>query len=74
MLYYILTGVGSLLVGGVAAGAVAEAMAPKVIAAGKVIICGKHRCRTIKTMSTSTVVRTACRIPITIAPEPIAFS
>ena len=58
----------------VAAGAVAEAIAPNVMAQEIEIISGKHRCRIIRTTSTTAVVITACRMPIVIALFPMVLS
>ena len=58
----------------VAAGAVADAMAPSTMAQGRVMTWGKHRCRPISTISTSTVVTTACKMPMVMAALPMAFS
>ena len=58
----------------VAAGAVADAIAPRVIAHGMEIIVGKHRCSAIRAISTTMVVITAWRMPMMIALLPMAFS
>ena len=47
----------------VAAGAVAEAMAPSVMADAIEMISGRAKCRATRAISTSTVVITACRMP-----------
>ena len=55
----------------VAAGAVAEAIAPSTTAASKGNLSGIAKCNTIKTASTSNVVTTACKIPTMVACLPI---
>ena len=58
----------------VAAGAVAEAMAPSVMAQEMEIRLGNSRCSAIRVMSTNTVAMTACKIPTVMAFAPVAFS
>ena len=77
VLFAISFGVASALTSGsisVVAGAVAEAMAPSVSAAGTEIRSGRRKCSPIRTRSTNTVVITACRMPIATAARPICFS
>ena len=52
-------------------GAVADAMAPRVRAQGTEIISGKHKCRMTRITSTTTVVMTACKMPMVMAAEPM---
>ena len=58
----------------VAAGAVADATAPRMMAAERENLSGKHRCTAIRTISTTAVVNTACTIPMTVACLPIFLS
>ena len=55
----------------VAAGAVAEAMAPSVMADAIEMTSGRAKCRATRAISTSTVVITACRMPTVIACLPM---
>ena len=55
----------------VAAGAVAEAMAPSVMADAIEMTSGRAKCRATRAISTSTVVITACRMPTVTACLPI---
>ena len=58
----------------VAAGAVAAAMAPRVMAEGSERRAGLMRCRTMRAISTTIVVMTACRMPTVMACLPIVLS
>ena len=58
----------------VAAGAVAEAIAPSVIAQGMEIISGKSMCSAIRAISTTMVAMTAWTMPMTMAFLPISLS
>ena len=55
----------------VAAGAVAAAMAPRVMAAGRVILSEKTKHAPMSTASTSTVAASACTIPMMTACFPV---
>ena len=55
----------------VAAGAVAEAMAPSVMADAIEMTSGRAKCRATRAISTSTVVITACRMPTVTACLPM---
>ena len=57
-----------------AAGAVAAAMAPRVMAEAMESLSGNSRWTPIKTRSTKTVVMTACRIPMVMALLPKVLS
>ncbi len=58
----------------VAAGAVAEAMAPSVSAAGRGILSGMARCTAISAASTRMVAITAWMMPMTVACLPVSLS
>ena len=58
----------------VAAGAVAVAMAPRVMAAGALSTSGISRCRPSRAASTSTMAIRACSTPMTAACLPVSFS